>query len=574
MKSYLFSVFMIFVTLVMVNSQEPSDALKIAFQDGEYFLAREDYIDALVEFQRVYKRGYDYANVNYRIGICYLNIRGQKQKAIPYLEEAIKNVTFDYDEGTIKEEEAFVDAFLLLGNAYRINNEIDKAISTYNAFKGLFKGKGDKDWEIYKSYADQQIEACKRAREEVKNPVIISKENLGEVINSSSSNYHAVMDGSGNSLVYMNEFPFYDAVYYTTRNDDNTWNKPVNITPDIQSDGDQIVSSLSSDGTTMFLTRFDFFDSNILESTLQDDGVWSVSSEIRKNVNTKYWESHASLSPSSDTLYFANNNEDGFGGMDIYYAVRNEKGDWDKPVNLGADINTELSEDNPFITQNGQRLFFVSQGHTSIGGFDIFYSEKDNTGSWKKPVNMGYPINTTDDEMFYFPIGDGSCGLVDLIDPDGYGKEDIYKICLVHEKEIQKSISKKVEADFEEEMETQLTTDTIPLKDSIVHDTLIVNLHDKVDDILKTDSVKENNQPIFEKEAITAPEKFEVSNIYFAFDSYSLNADALAMLDEISELMKKKKNYMSKYLAIPMAWAPIVTILSFQKTGQMQPRVI
>jgi len=151
-------------------SQEYQEVLKGIFLDAEYFLMDESYADALVEYQKLLPRGYENnANINYRIGVCYLNMPGQKANAIPYLEKAVTNVTAKYKEGIFKETRAPYDAWLYLGNGYRITNQLDKAVQAYQKYKELLK---DEKSEMSK-YADQQIVACNNAKKAQENPVYV-----------------------------------------------------------------------------------------------------------------------------------------------------------------------------------------------------------------------------------------------------------------------------------------------------------------------------------------------------------------------------------------------------------------
>ncbi len=325
-------------------------------------------MDALYDYLEIYNNGYkDNANINYRIGICYLNIPGQKEKSIDYLLESLKNVSPKYKESSLKQTYAPVDAYLYLGNAYRVNNLLGKAIESYNKYKELAGSQGES------KFADQQIQACNTAIRFMDNPVKVRFTNLGDSVNGESSNYKAVISGDGLTMAYMNELPFYHAVYIS-RYSQGEWTSPVNITPQIQSDGDQYVSSLSFDGNTLYLTREDAFNSDIYKSSFQN-GKWSKSEPLPgQDINTKYWESHASISHDGKTLYFTSNRKGGFGEMDIYKTTLQGNSQWSQPVNLGNVINSVLNEDTPFITENDSVLYFSSQGHENMGGYDIFRS--------------------------------------------------------------------------------------------------------------------------------------------------------------------------------------------------------
>ena len=170
----------------------------------------------------------------------------------------------------------------------------------------------------------------------------------------------------------------------------------------------------------------DIGDGNIYMS-YKEGNRWTGIKKCRK-ICSRDNETHASVSPDGNTIYFTSNMSDGKGGLDIYMAKRKDNGKWDKPVNLGENINTPFDEETPYICQDGKTLYFSSEGHNSIGGFDIFYSKMDENGEWSVPLNIGYPLNTTNDDMGFVPVNNGKSGYMALIEPDGYGKKDIYKI--------------------------------------------------------------------------------------------------------------------------------------------------
>ncbi len=416
-----FLLLLIFVSGI-THAQEYKEILRDIFYEGEFFLMEESYIDALGEFQKLIPRGYaENANVNYRIGICYLNIPGEKDKSIPYLEKAVTNVTKKYREGVWRETQAAIDAWLYLGNAYRITNDLDKAVECYDTYRDQLD---DPDSEM-DVYAEKQIQACNNAREAMENPVYLIRENMGDVINTETSDFNPAVSGNEEVMVYMTSLPFYDAVKMSKKVE-GQWTEPINITPEIQSDGDQYINSLSTDGTEMYLNKEDEFNSDIYYSRYENDR-WSKSKPLNKLVNSKFWESHACISPDGKSLYLASNRRGSYGGTDIYVSRKNELGIWDEPVNLGQRINTELNEDNPFITGDGNVLYFSSQGHYNIGGYDIFYAERLPDGNWSEPKNLGYPVNTTDDDLFFMPVENGKYGYQAIFADENLGSRDIYR---------------------------------------------------------------------------------------------------------------------------------------------------
>ena len=416
-----------FILASTISGFSQNNSEKETFEDAEYFFASEDYTEALSAYLRLYKRGFqDNANINYRIGICYLNSNTEKEKAISHLEKAVKKVSDKYDEGSIKEVNAPNDAYLFLGNALRINMQLDKAIEAYEKFISLPESFKEKGSEINKNWAQSQIESCKRAKTAMLNPVRIKVIPLPKPINTSTANFDPVVTANEDMLIYVTHQKFYDAIMEVKKIKDK-WTSPKNITPDIQSDGNQYPCSITQDGKTLFLSKQDNDNSDIYVSNY-DGKTWTPSKPLNKEINTKYWESHACVSPDGKTLYFTSNRPQSLGGTDIFVSEIGKNGDWGPAVNIGNTINTPFNEDAPFISSDGKTLYFSSQGHEGLGGYDIFYSTKDEKGNWTKPVNMGYPISTTDDDLFFEPAQNGDFAYEAKYLKNGAGDLDIVRI--------------------------------------------------------------------------------------------------------------------------------------------------
>jgi len=527
-----FFLLLVLCSFKAIQAQKPDDVLRVYFTDAEFFITEEEYLDALYDYQELFNNGFnENANINYRIGICYLNIPGQKDKSIPYLLKAIENTKTNNRESEFKEEKAPLDAYLYLGNAYRINNNLEKAIELYEKYKELLPSSDDAIME----YINKQIQACNAAIKFMENPVDIKKTNLGNTVNTSSSDYKAVISGDGNTLIFMKELPFYDAIFFS-RLENRQWTEPVNITPQIQSDGDQYVSSVSYDGTHLFLTKEDNFNSDIYISTYEN-GQWAKSTPLHKPINTKYWESHASISKDGRTLFFTSNRRGGHGATDIFKSVMDEEDEWSDPINLGSTINTTLNEDTPFITEDGSSLFFSSQGHNSMGGYDIFVSRLDGEGDWGIPENLGYPINTTDDDLFYYPWNNGQVAYVALFEKDSYGKEDIYTLKLASVAIAEEAIAEKIETavdkgDSLRKVIIKEKIEEVPLDDKAAE------VEEKIAEVLK--------EEIIEKEEEKVPEpvimEFELRPVYFKFDDYGLSEKGKIELDNVASLLANYKN--------------------------------
>jgi hypothetical protein len=393
-----------------------------SYLEAEYFMMLEEYSDALPYYLRLLRTYPDNYNLAYKTGVCYLHIRGEKNLAIDYLESAARNSAASYREGSLKQKTAPYESWYYLGIAYRINYQFEKAIDAFERFASTLM----KDDTGNILFIEHQIQVCRNAGELMEEVVSFTEENMGDIINDSNSNFNPVISADGKSFAYMTSLKFYDAIYFS-RKEKSGWSSPLNITPEIGSDGNMYISSLSSDGSLLFLTRISDDRSDILVSRF-DGTSWSPAGKLNSNINTGYWESHASISPDGNSLFFASDRPGGYGGLDLYVSYKNQDGEWGLPVNLGPEINTPFNEDRPAITTDGSLLYFCSQGHFNMGGYDIFKTRLDINGKWVKPENPGYPFNTPDDEVFYMPV-DGNSGYMPLQRVGkGYGREDIYFI--------------------------------------------------------------------------------------------------------------------------------------------------
>lgn len=404
---------------MLVVAQENKKSKDLFLEAESYFLY-EEYVEALPIYAKLKDQLPDNFNIDYKLGRCYINLPYEKQHAVEYLELASKHISKTYKEGNFKEINAPLDVLFYLGDAYRINNQLEKAIKSYQSFKSQ---SNDKVYDL--NLVDDQIKACHRGIDLEKSPVDISESNLGEVINSRFSDTNPVVSENETTLVYASKLPFYQALYYSKK-EKGKWTTPINMLPDLGMDGDCFPTSISADGTELYIYRLNEFKGDIFVTNFQN-GKWSKIRKLNDNINTKYWESHACISHDGKTLYFTSNRKGGFGGLDIYKSTRSSGDNWGLPINLGPTINSSYNEETPFISSDGKRLYFSSFGHETMGGYDIFYSDQKSDGSWSKPVNLGYPINTSDDDVFFNPIRDGSIAYTAKFDKDGFGKYDIYR---------------------------------------------------------------------------------------------------------------------------------------------------
>ncbi len=414
------SILLLFIYVTAYPQGE--ERLKAVFVEAESYFLFEEYKDALPLYQRILVADPENFNINYKIGICYLNDVYQVKKSIPYLEKAVTGISNTSKPTSFKERQAPREAFYYLGNAYRANNRFDDAIKAYQQFKLIL------DPVVYDAaLVDEQINSCDVAERQLKNPMYFISVNAGEGINDRFEEINPLVSGDEKIMVFTRKLQFYDAVFYCRR-DNGKWSEPLNLTPFFGLDGNSYCTGLSYNGDEIFVYRSDNYDGNLYSSKFKN-GKWSKLEKLNGNINTKYWESHASVSKDGRILYFTSNREGGYGGLDIYRSERSRGGDWGPAVNLGSVVNSRFNEDTPFVTDDGSTIYFSSMGHYNMGGYDIFYTTKLDNGQWAKPVNAGYPLNTTQDDLFFFPVRDGAYAYYSRYDPaDSYGMMDIYKL--------------------------------------------------------------------------------------------------------------------------------------------------
>lgn len=423
MRKYYVFFIILFIPLLSLQSQQIFDAEE-QFDDAEYFFATEEYEEALYLFKQLLIKYPKNANINFRTGMTYLNIEGYEKNALGYLLKAVKNTTLKYKAKKFDIKEAPHHAWFYLGNAYRINNELDKALESYKTFQDI------KNFE--KKYnlgmVETEIKACGRAKIIKDNPVNIFKDNVGEVINTGGKTYRPIVNSDETAMCFMQEQKFYNAIMYSVMKDDG-WSYPMNITPQVGSDGDMIPSSISSDGKELLLVRrTNSSNGNIYYSKKEGD-FWSNAIKLGKNINSISNEDHASFSVDGKSIIFSSSRRGSLGELDLYISKRQEDNTWGEAVNLGPKINSEENETSAFLLRGDSILYFASKGHFNMGGYDIFFTKKDKNGEWIDAINIGFPMNTTTDNSFYQPVADGNIGYIALFgDELNFGEQDIYRL--------------------------------------------------------------------------------------------------------------------------------------------------
>jgi tetratricopeptide (TPR) repeat protein len=459
MRKYLIVCLSALFSQIIVKAQDRSD-YRQKFTEGNLLILEGNYVQALKNFLWAYNIDSTNANINYKIGLCYLKTITERRKALSYLEKAVSNTTKKYNDIEPTEKQAPVTAFFYYGQALHLNYRFDEAIANYEKFKSLLYSN---QTDLLKD-VNRSIEISNNAKMLVAAPIKVNITNLGDSINSPFPDYSAVISADEKTLIFTSRRPgstggdktiedeFYEDIYISYRKPDSTWTTPVSISPNINTVTHEASVGLTADAQTLLIYK-DMNGGDIYYSTLDVSDQWSIPQPIGSNVNTSSWETSACLTPDGNTLYFVSNRKGGLGGRDIWKCVKLPNGKWSLAVNLGAPINTPYDEESPFIHPSGNLLFFSSNGHNTIGGFDIFFSNAGDNG-WETPINIGYPINTPDDDLFYVTSPDGKRGYYSSSSrPEGYGEKDIYMISIPERKEeplvlIRGKIKGKIDSDM------------------------------------------------------------------------------------------------------------------------------
>lgn len=422
MRRYLLVISIILLVTNSLFSQNWNDIFYME-TDADYALEEKNYEKALDIYQRILKKVPESALIKFKIGLTYLKTDDQQQMAISYLEQAAKDVAKDFDSKSISETRAPIEAHLYLGFAYQIAGKLPEALISYNNFKDLV----DSSSPFY-SLVNQYIESCSNAETQLKSPRNIKTANLGELINNKFSNFNAVISGDGNTLAYTSYTANYIDLFVAKKSGD-AWGKPQNVTDQVSKKYYLKTCGISYDGTVLYLATDDPINNDLFESTY-NGSAWANAKKMDKIFNTKSNETHASASKDGNTIYFTSDRPGGLGGLDIYKSTKDEKGKWGPAINLGSKINTSLNEETPFVTSDGNYLFFSSQGHNSMGGYDVFYT--DLSGD-QEITNIGYPLNTTANDLFYVPGDNLQKGYMARFETSSLGKKDIYQVDISRE---------------------------------------------------------------------------------------------------------------------------------------------
>ncbi len=433
------TIFLLFFLATSWHFDLSAQSVKRLLSDAKKYIENKEFALALPLFEKALAQEPDNAEALFGTGFAYLNGR-HREKALPFLQKLYKTRP-QYDK----------DLKGYLAEAYQINNLFKEADKLFKEMETDLKKRlelvgRDKD---EKEHLDEVLKQCRKRIKEcefgenyVNAPVDAQIENVGKVINSHYPDYAPVISADESVMVFTSRrddttgdckdsndgMPCED-MYISFRDKEGKWSTPKNLGSPVNSKRHDACIALSPDGKELFIYRDDARGTgDIYYSTTKDGIKWSSVEEF-KAVNSSEHETSISITEDNKTVYFASNREGSAGGLDIWKCEKDDKGKWGKPTNLGANFNTPYNEDAPFITPDGKTLYFSSLGHTTMGGYDIFKSELKN-GTWTKPENLGFPINTADDDIYFVISANGRHGYYASPKEGGQGEKDIYVILM------------------------------------------------------------------------------------------------------------------------------------------------
>jgi hypothetical protein len=399
---------------------------KAKLENAEFFFAEENYLRALPLYMELMTAYPSELYFKYKSGISMLYKSDEKQRSIDLLNQVAEAAPNAPD----------IDFYI--GRAYHLNYQFDEAIASFKKYLLTSPAINQR------LLAERYIENSKNGKAFVELKVKCEIENVGDVINTENQEYVPVISSDESLLIYTYVGPnstgglmddqfnpdpngnFYEDVFVSHRLG-ASWLTPESIGPNINTKNHDASIALSADGQKLFVFHSTEKDGGDIYMSVLKGEVWEAPEPLGPEINTKYWEGSVSLSADEKHLYFASERPGGLGGRDIYISDKMPDGSWGKPANLGPAINTQYNDDSPFIHPDGITLFYSSEGHNSIGGYDIMYSTQKD-GKWSEPTNLGYPINTTEDERFYVLTADGAHGYFSSDRKGGFGQQDLYTV--------------------------------------------------------------------------------------------------------------------------------------------------
>jgi len=385
------------------------------YKDGNYLAAMKGFKDLIQSDPKDIE-------YHYKLGICYLKSNVDKGQAVQYFEWITRQPKCDFE------------VWYELGKAYHYANKFPEAIRAFNKFKELTTSAADK------VKADKEIEECNNGIQLTRYPLNVSFENVGKNINTPYPDYYPFVTADESMLIFTTRRPggpsqqteidgYYSSDIYISHAVNGVWQKAKSIGTQINTPDDEEIVGMNPSASEMVIYLDHIDELGDIYYSERKGNTFSRPVKYNDAINSGF-ETSGSISPDGNELFFASMRAGGYGETDIYMARKLPNGEWATPQNLGKNVNTQYKEDFPWLDVDETTLYFSSQGHSTMGDFDVFKTQWTNTdsNSWSKPQNLGFPVNTSGDDRCISFTSNHHVAYISRVHPDGFGDFDIYRI--------------------------------------------------------------------------------------------------------------------------------------------------
>ncbi|OFX42164.1 MAG: hypothetical protein A2046_10915 [Bacteroidetes bacterium GWA2_30_7] len=410
--------------MLFAQNKDIKKQIKAKFEEVKYYYQYDNFHLALPVLLDILKLDSTNIEATYKTAICIYNTKRDKQESYKYFE---------------KSQLEYKDSWFYLGLLNHDNEQFDISIDYFKKYK---------NWDGIKKYSNNEIDYYMNksiyAKEMINSKISVNFQILGDSINTTFQDYAPVLLPDESMMFFTSRRSggtsdlkdplgeFYEDIY-VSYNKLGKWSSPVLLAEPVNTKLHDACVTISSDGQELYTyrTNADLTGGDIYLSK-NIEGKWSVPEKIKADINSKNsWTPSASITPDNNYIYISSNREGGFGGKDIYRVTKLPNCDWSLAENLGSVINTPYDEDAPFIHPDGKTLFFSSKGHRGMGSYDIFKTTLNVDGTWSAPENIGYPLNSVKDDIYYVATPDGKRGYFSSNRKGGIGETDIYSVDLL-----------------------------------------------------------------------------------------------------------------------------------------------
>jgi hypothetical protein len=408
---------LLFISILFaLSAQSQADWSRIEkrdFADGDFAFYQADYSFACELFKPLHEKYSENQRLNWIYAATLLYLKTNLQEAHQLL---------------IRSSQSETEALYHLGRSFHLRGEFESAMNAFTRYK-IYEVRDFSDDDV-----DRQIAMCQAAKKLISSPVDVTIQNVGPAINSENKEYVPLITADGKTMYFTSRRKdsvaglkdpngeYYEDIYFSTL-ESGSWSTAKNVGLPINSETHDATVTISADGNSMVIYR----TNNLYLCQLKSTG-WSKPKKFGERINSEFQEASAALNQDGTIMIFSSNRPGGHGGKDLYRVKKLPNGEWSLPKNLGPNINTRFDEDAPFISLDGKSLYFSSNGHQTMGGYDIFRSTILEAEIWSVPENLGYPINSVDDDIYLTLESNQRIGYYSSNQHDGFGQLDIYRL--------------------------------------------------------------------------------------------------------------------------------------------------